>query len=138
MDDETHRASLATLDALFGPGMGARHDRFIGRLKRPELREALHRYHVIEGDESDLSLRENYLLGMTVLCAQGRYVPAGMFARTLCHIGVPEATILAAVARLEMWIGGVPAAEAAAHMQAAVSDYRRNGLDSMKAWFPDG
>lgn len=127
----------AFLDALFGDGMGARHSRFVDRLGSASLRDALDRYHALEADTTHLSVEENYLLGVVVLCALGRYAPASMFAKTLRHHGVPAEKILAAVGRLEMWIGGVPAAEACAHVQKALREYDRHGLDSMAGWFPE-
>ncbi|HET7504923.1 MAG TPA: hypothetical protein VFK02_28060 [Kofleriaceae bacterium] len=124
------------LDDLFGPGAGARHSAFIDRIDHPALRDALHGYHVLESDTRHLSVAENYLLGMAVLCAQRSYGPAGMFAKTLLHLGVPREKLLEAVARLAMWIGGIPAAEAAAHIQKAIGDYEQRGLASLEAWFP--
>lgn len=128
--------SIAYLDRLFGPGMGERHARFLEHLP-PELSAALHRYHRLEDDESLVSVEENYLLGMCVLCAQQRWAPAAMFAKTLAHLGTSDARILAAVSRLEMWVGGIAAAEAAGRMQRAVHAYRREGLASMASWFPE-
>jgi alkylhydroperoxidase/carboxymuconolactone decarboxylase family protein YurZ len=136
VDEALRRQSEAYLDTLFGPGMGARHARFLEHLDSAPLREALHGYHVLEADEARLSVRENYLIGMCVLAAQGRYAVAGMFARTLRHVGVPRETVMEAIARLSMWIGGVPAAEAAGHIQRACDDYDRRGLASLDAWFP--
>jgi len=138
-DDETARRQARSeryLDSLFGPGAGRRHSAFVARLEHPALREALHGYHVLESDTTHLSVEENYLLGMVVLCGQRAWVPAAMFAKTLCHLGVPREKILEAVARLSMWIGGVPAAEAAAHVQKAIGEYEAHGLASLAAWFP--
>ena len=136
-EDELLRRSQAYLDRLFGEGAGARHTGLVDRFEDPTIRETLHRYHVLEADTEHLSVEENYLLGMCVLCAQRHYVPAQMFAKTLRHLGVPKAKILAAVGRLSMWIGGVPAADALGHIQRAVKEYDREGLDSMRAWFPE-
>jgi len=124
------------LDELFGAGAGARHSAFIDRLDHPVLRDTLHAYHVLESDTRHLSVAENYLLGMTVLCAQRNYGPAAMFAKTLIHIGVPREKLLEATARLAMWVGGIPAAEAAAHIQKAIGEYEQRGVASLEAWFP--
>ena len=124
------------LDDLFGPGAGARHTAFIDRLEHPALRAALHGYHVLESDTRYLSVAENYLLGMTVLCAQRNYGPAAMFAKTLIHLGVPRAKLIEATARLAMWVGAIAAAEAAAHIQKAIGEYEQRGLASLEAWFP--
>jgi hypothetical protein len=35
-----------------------------------------------------------------------------------------------------MWVGGITAAEAAAHIQKAIGEYERCGLASLDAWFP--
>ena len=137
MSDETIARSEAYLDTLFGEGMGRRHSRFLDRLGHAGTADALHRYHGIEADETWISVEENYLIGLCVLCAQGRWGPAGMFARTLAHRGVPAPRILEAVARLEMWIGGIGAAEAVGRVRSALRDYERDGLDSMRGWFPE-
>jgi hypothetical protein len=136
MDEELIRRSEEYLDRLFGPGAGHKHTQFLEHLDNQALQETLHRYHVLEADTTDLSVEENYLLGMCVLCATKSYSTAGMFARTLLHIGVKKEKLLAAVARLSMWVGGIPAAEAAAHIQRAIRDYEQRGLDSLDAWFP--
>src|SRR5882724_4570896 len=115
------------LDELFGAGAGARLSAFIDRLAHPALRDALHGYHVLESDTRYLSVAENYLLGMTVLCAQRNYGPAAMFAKTLLHLGEPRDKLLEAIARLAMWVGGIAAAEAAAHIQKAIADYDQRG-----------
>jgi hypothetical protein len=135
-DDETRRRSEAYLDSLFGEGAGRRHTSFLERLPSRSLEDALHRYHLLEADEAHLSAADNYLIGMCVLCATRAYGPAAMFAKTLLHLGVPRERILAAVGRLEMWIGGVPAAEAAGHVGKALREYEEHGLASMSAWFP--
>ncbi|HEX4417803.1 MAG TPA: hypothetical protein VH165_07885 [Kofleriaceae bacterium] len=131
-----HARSERYLDELFGAGAGARHSAFIDRLDHPVLRDTLHAYHVLESDTRHLSVAENYLLGMTVLCAQRNYGPAAMFAKTLIHIGVPREKLLEATARLAMWVGGIPAAEAAAHIQKAIGEYEQRGVASLEAWFP--
>src|SRR5215213_8895266 len=103
MDDSTYVRSQRYVDGLFGAGAGARHAAFIERLASPVLRETLHTYHVIEADTRHLSVEENYLLGMAVLCAQRAYGPAAMFAKTLLHMGVKREKITEAIARLSMW-----------------------------------
>ena len=129
--------SEAYIDGMFGPGAGKKHSRFIDRIENETLRETLHQYHVIESRTEHLSIEENYLLGMTVLYATRRFGVAGMFARTLLHLGVPREKLLEAVARLTMWVGGISAAEAAGHLHGALRDYEKNGAASMKAWFPE-
>lgn len=59
------------VDELFGPGMGARHVQFLDKLENPALREMIHRYHPVEQDVSEVSLIENYMIGMAVLSATG-------------------------------------------------------------------
>ena len=135
-DDELLERSEQYLDRLFGPGAGRRHRVFLDRLESLPLRETLHGYHLLEADETRLSVEENYLLGLVVLCAVRSFGPAAMFAKTLLHLGTPREKVLEAVARLSMWIGGVPAAEAAGHVQRAIRDYEERGLASMDAWFP--
>jgi hypothetical protein len=137
MTDDLHRRSERYLDELFGPGAGARHTAFLARLDHPALRDTLHGYHVLESDTRYLSITDNYLLGMTVLCAQRAWGPATMFAKTLLHLGEPRGKLLEAVARLAMWIGGIPAAEAAGHIQKAIADYEQRGVASLEAWFPE-
>ncbi|HEY4241840.1 MAG TPA: hypothetical protein VGM88_18595 [Kofleriaceae bacterium] len=124
------------LDKLFGAGAGDAHTKFVDRLAHPALRETLHRYHELESDETNLSIEENYLIGMSVLLAQRNFAPAAMFAKTLRHLGVPAAKLVEVTARLEMWIGGIAAAEAAAHVQKAIKEYDEQGLASMAGWFP--
>ncbi len=139
MDDDTLREhSEAYIDRLFGAEMGRRHTSFLAGLGHDRLEASLHRYHVLEDDERWLSVEDNYLIGLCVLCAQGRYSPAAMFAKTLRHRGVPKERIAEAVSRLEMWVGGVPAAEAMAVVQRAVREYDETGLRSMRGWFPEG
>jgi len=128
--------SVDYLDQLFGTGAGARHSAFIDRLEHPVLRETLHAYHVLESDTQHLSVAENYLLGMVVLCAQRNYGPAAMFAKTLLHLDVPRGKLIEATARLSMWVGGIAAAEAAAHIQKAIGEYEQRGLASLDGWFP--
>jgi hypothetical protein len=134
--DERKRRSERYLDELFGAGAGARHSAFIDRLAHPALRDTLHGYHLLEADTRHLSVAENYLLGMVVLCAQRNYGPAEMFAKTLIHLGVPREKLLEATSRLTMWVGGLTAAEAAAHIQRAISEYEQRGLAALDAWFP--
>jgi hypothetical protein len=131
------RATEAYLDELFGPGMGRRHTRFLAHIESDALRATVHRFHALEADTRWLSHEENYLLGMCVLCATRSYATAGMFAKTLRHLGTPRARILDAVARLAMWTGGIAAAEASAHIQRALDEFDAHGLRSMAAWFPD-
>lgn len=135
-DEALIERSQAYLDELFGPGAGARHTAFIDRLAHPVLRETLHSYHVLEADTTHLSVAENYLIGMVVLCAQRNFGPAAMFAKTLLHLGEPKAKLIEATARLAMWVGGIAAAEAAAHIQKAIGEYEQRGLASLEAWFP--
>jgi alkylhydroperoxidase/carboxymuconolactone decarboxylase family protein YurZ len=135
--DPLHERSEAYLDGLFGPGAGQRHSAFVDKLAHPALRESLHAYHVLEADTRWISVEENYLMGMVVLCAQRAWAPASMFAKTLVHLGVAREKILEAIARLSMWVGGIAAAEAAAHIQKAIREYEKEGLASMAAWFPE-
>ena len=135
MSDDERSRSERYLDELFGPGAGACHSAFLDRLP-PPLRDMLHGYHVLESDTRHLSIAENYLLGMTVLCAQRSWGPAAMFAKTLVHLGVPRAKLLEAIARLAMWVGGITAAEAASHIQRALAEYDQHGPASLDAWFP--
>lgn len=130
------KRSEAYLDQIFGAGAGQRHSAFVDRLAHPVLRDTLHGYHVLESDTRYLSIAENYLLGMTVLCAQRNFGPAAMFAKTLMHLGEPREKILEAIARLSMWVGGIAAAEAAAHIQKAIREYEKQGVASLEAWFP--
>jgi alkylhydroperoxidase/carboxymuconolactone decarboxylase family protein YurZ len=134
--DELKQRSERYLDELFGDGAGARHSAFIDRLEHPALRDMLHRYHVLEADTRHLSVEDNYLLGMVVLCALRSYGPVAMFAKTLVHLGVARERLLEATARLAMWVGGIAAAEAAAHVQKAIREYEQHGLASLGAWFP--
>jgi alkylhydroperoxidase/carboxymuconolactone decarboxylase family protein YurZ len=134
--DELKRRSERYLDELFGAGAGARHSAFVDRLEHPALRDTLHGYHVLEADTRHLSVEDNYLLGMVVLCALRNYGPAAMFAKTLVHLGVARERLLEATARLAMCVGGIAAAEAAAHVQKAIREYEQHGIDALAAWFP--
>src|SRR6266542_1211010 len=98
------RATEEHVDAMFGEGAGEKHGRFLDLVLNDSLREMIHRYHAIEADTERLSLEENYLIGMCVLCALRSYGTAAMFAKTLLHLQVPKEKILEAVARLGMWI----------------------------------
>ncbi len=126
----------AYVEAIFGPGTGAAHVRFLERIENPALREMIHRYHALEADTSQLSLQENYLLGMCVLLSQRDYVAAALFGKTLLHLGVRKEKLLEACARLAMWIGGLPAADASFAIQKAIREYEREGLGSLGVWFP--
>jgi hypothetical protein len=136
-DDSVLRASEAFLDATFGDGAGKKHTAYLEYIQSPGLREALHRYHAREADTAHLTLVENYLIGMCVLFAQRSWEPGCMFAKTLRHLGVSREKILEAVARMEMWVGGIPAAEATAHVQRALRDFDEQGAGALKAWFPE-
>ena len=125
------------VEAIFGAGTGEAHVRFLERIQNPALREMIHRYHALEADTSQLSLQENYLIGMCVLCAQRDYQTAALFAKTLLHLGVPKEKLLEASARLAMWIGGLPAVDASFTVQKAVREYEREGLGSLSLWFPE-
>jgi hypothetical protein len=137
VNDDERNASEVYLDRIFGDGAGAKHSRFLGHLESPALRDVLHGYHLLESDETHLSIEENYLLGMVVLLATKNFAPAAMFAKTLRHRGVAREKILEATTRLSMWIGGIAAAEAAVHVQRALREWDERGLDSMKGWFPE-
>jgi len=135
--DDLEQRSLAYVDQLFGPGTGERHARFLEQIENDALRDEIHRYHVLQSDTSQLSLEEHYLLATCVLCAVRSFGSAQMFAKTLRHLGVPRDKILAAIARLSMWIGGIPAADATAHIRRALDEYDRVGVASLAAWFPE-
>jgi hypothetical protein len=124
------------VESIFGPGTGAAHVRFLERIENPALREMIHRYHMLEADTSQLSLQENYLLGMCLLCSQRDYVAAALFAKTLLHLGVRKEKLLEAGARLAMWIGGLPAVDASFAIQKAIREYEQEGLGSLGVWFP--
>jgi hypothetical protein len=123
------------VDELFGKGAGERHAHFLERIENEGLREMMYRYHGLEADQHTLSREENYLLGVAVLCALGRYGTAGMFAKTLRHLGTPRAKVLEAVARTAMWVGGIPATEASFHIQRALDEYDARGVASLEGWF---
>jgi hypothetical protein len=137
IDAQLLAASEAYLDGIFGPGAGKAHTQFLARLGNPPLEEALHRAHAQQADQRLLSVTEHYLIGICVLCATKGYAPAAMFAKTLRHLGVSAEKIREAVARLAIWIGPVPAAEAAGHVGKAIAEYERDGLRSLAAWFPE-
>ncbi|HKY35388.1 MAG TPA: hypothetical protein VJN18_05575 [Polyangiaceae bacterium] len=125
------------VESLFGPGTGVAHVRFLDRIQNEALREMIHRYHSLEADTSQLSVQENYLIGMCVLCSQRDYLAAGLFAKTLLHLGVPKEKLLEAAARLAMWIGGLPAVDASFAIQKAIREYEQEGLASLGLWFPE-
>jgi hypothetical protein len=136
-DDDVMAASVAYIDELFGPGAGVKHAAFLNRIENDALREMLHRYHALESDTQQLSVAENYLIGVAVLCATKSYGTAAMFAKTLLHLGVHRDKILTTIARLSMWVGGLHAVEATLHIQKAIAEYEAKGLASLDAWFPD-
>jgi hypothetical protein len=126
----------AYVESIFGPGTGEAHVRFLERIQNPALREMIHRYHALEADTSELSLHENYLIGMCVLCAQRDYQTAALFAKTLLCLGMRKEKLLQACARLAMWVGGLPAVDASFTIQKAIGEYEREGLGSLGVWFP--
>jgi alkylhydroperoxidase/carboxymuconolactone decarboxylase family protein YurZ len=137
MSKPEHIAATETyVESIFGPGTGEPHVRFLERIQNPALREMIHRYHALEADTSELSLHENYLIGMSVLLAQRDHVTASLFAKTLLHLGMRKEKLLEACARLSMWIGGLPAVEATFVIQRAVREYEKDGLASLAVWFP--
>ena len=123
------------VESIFGPGTGEAHVRFLERIQNPALREMIHRYHSLEANTSELSLHENYLIGMCVLCAQRDYQTAALFAKTLLHLGMRKEKLLEACARLAMWVGGLPAVDASFTIQKAIREYEREGLGSLGVWF---
>ncbi|HKO52439.1 MAG TPA: hypothetical protein VJV79_32250 [Polyangiaceae bacterium] len=125
------------VEDIFGPGTGEKHLKFLERIENPALREQILRFHVMEADTSLISREENYLIGMCVLCAGKHYSTAGMFAKTLLHLGMSKAKLLEAVARLSMWVGGLPSVEAAFVIQKAIADYEKFGVSSLAVWFPE-
>jgi alkylhydroperoxidase/carboxymuconolactone decarboxylase family protein YurZ len=135
-DDDPIRETERYVDRIFGSGMGRRHVHFLDRIAHSGLREMIHRYHALEADTAQLSLEENHLIGLCVLSALGRHETAGMFAKTLLHLGTPKEKILEATARLSMWIGGLPAVDATFRIQRALAEYEREGLGSLAAWLP--
>lgn len=137
MNEPKHiRDTEAYVESIFGPGTGEAHVRFLERIQNPALREMIHRYHTLEADTSQLSLQENYLIGMCVLLSQRDYQAASLFAKTLLHLGTPKEKLLEAGARLAMWIGGLPAVDASFALQKAIREYEREGLASLGVWFP--
>lgn len=124
------------VESIFGPGTGEAHVRFLDRIENPALREMIHRYHALEADTSELTLHENYLIGMSVLLAQRDHTTASMFAKTLLHLGMRKEKLLEACARLTMWMGGLPAVEATFVIQKAIREYEKEGLGSLGVWFP--
>jgi hypothetical protein len=137
MNDDPKKQTEAYVDGIFGDGAGRRHLRFLERIADPGLREQVLRYHALEADTAHLSLAENYLLGFAVLAALGHHETACMFAKTLLHLGTPKEKLLAAAARLSMWVGGLPAVEASLRLQRAIAEYERDGLGALAAWFPE-
>lgn len=136
--DDPSAVTERYVDGIFGEGQGRRHVEFLERIEHAGLREMIHRYHALEADTSHLSLEENYLIGACVLSALGRHETAAMFVKTLLYLGTPKEKLLEAVARLSMWIGGLPAVDTMFRVQRAVADYEREGLGSLAAWFPEG
>lgn len=137
MDKPPHIADTESyVESIFGPGTGESHVRFLERIQNPALREMIHRYHTLEADTSQLSLHENYLIGMSVLLAQRDHLTAALFAKTLLHLGMPREKLLETCARLGMWIGGLPAVEASFVIQKAIREYEKEGLASLGVWFP--
>ena len=78
----------------------------------------------------------DYLIGMCVLFSQRDYQAASLFAKTLLHLGTPKEKLLEAGARLAMWMGGLPAADASFALQKAIREYEKEGLGSLGVWFP--
>ena len=126
----------AYVDSIFGAGTGEAHVRFLDRIQNEALREMIHRYHTLEADTSELTLRENYLIGMCVLLSQRDYTAASLFAKTLIHLGERKEKLLEATGRLAMWIGGLPAVDASFAIQKAIREYEKEGLASLGVWFP--
>jgi alkylhydroperoxidase/carboxymuconolactone decarboxylase family protein YurZ len=131
------RDTEAYVDSIFGAGAGEAHVRFLDRIENDALREMIHRYHSVEADTCQLSLEENYLIGMCVLCSQRDYRAASLFAKTLLHLGVKREKLLEATGRLAMWCGGLAAVDASFAIQKAVREYEREGLASLQVWFPE-
>jgi hypothetical protein len=125
------------VDSLFGVGMGKRHVRFLENVANPALRELIHRFHGIEADTRLVTIEENYLLAVCVLCALGKLSTAAMFAKLLRHLGTSSERILEAVGRVAMWAGGLPAVEASFVIQKALREYDRDPKSALVAWFPD-
>ena len=125
----------AYVESIFGAGTGEPHVRFLERIQNPALREMIHRYHSLEANTSQLSLQENYLIGMCVLLGQRDHQTAALFAKTLLHLGMRKEKLLEACARLAMWIGGLPAVDASFTIQKAIREYEQEGLGSLGVWF---
>lgn len=133
---KTIKTTVRYVDGIFGEGSGEKHVRFLERIENPALRETVHRYHELEADTRHLSVEENYLIGLCVLCAQRNFGTAAMFAKTLRHLGTRRERILEALGRLSMWAGGLLAAEASMQIQKALDEYEERGPASLSAWFP--
>lgn len=131
-----HADTESYVESIFGPGTGEQHVRFLERIQNPALREMIHRYHTLEANTEQLSLQENYLIGMCVLLSQRDHQTAALFAKTLLHLGMGKEKILEACARLAMWIGGLPAVDASFTIQKAIREYEKEGLGSLGVWFP--
>ncbi len=125
------------VDRIFGQGMGKRHLRFLQRIKNTALREQILRFHAIEADSRLVTIEENYLIGVCVLCALGHYATAAMFTKVLRHLGTSAERILEAVGRISMWAGGLPAVEASFAIQNALREYDRDPVGSLAQWFPE-
>lgn len=125
------------VDELLGPGMGKRHLIFLGRIRDPSLRELVLRFHAVEADTAHVTVEENYLIGVCVLVAQGQLRTAAMFAKLLRRIGTSSERILAAVARVAMWAGGLPVTEASLVIQKALSEYDEDPERALAPWFPE-
>jgi len=128
--------TIRYVDGIFGAGTGERHVAFLDRIQNEALRDAVHRCHAMEAETVHVSLEENYLLGMCVLAALRSYATAAMFAKVLRHLGTPPPKILEAIGRLGMWVGPLPAAEAALVVQKAIAEYESEGFESLAVWFP--
>lgn len=128
--------TIEYVDAHFGQGMGRRHVRFLESISNPALRELIHRFHAIEADTRLISVEENYLLAVCVLCSQGKLSTAAMFAKLLRHLGTSPERILEAVGRVAMWAGGLPAVEASFVIQKAINEFERDPAGALAIWFP--
>jgi len=137
-DDDPVETTTRFVDGIFGPGTGKKHLAFLEKIENEALRDAIYRYHRMEADTAHLSLEENYLIGLCVLSVTKNHATAAMFAKVLLHLGTPKEKILEAVARMSMWIGGLPAAEVAFSIQRAIREYEAEGFASLGAWFPAG
>lgn len=131
------RSTEQYVDRIFGSGMGKRHVRFLEKISNAALREQILRFHAIEGDTQLVTIEENYLIGVCVLCACGHYGTAAMFTKVLRHLGTSSERILEAVGRISMWAGGLPAVEASFAIQNALREYERDPAGSLAQWFPD-